>query len=63
MRDDAAKILAWIIGISFGIGLLVMGGYFLVTGEAYTPEAALESNKEAGFYPYVPPRKDLGEMF
>lgn len=63
MRDDAAKILTWIIGISFATGLVVMGGYYLVTGEAYTAESALESNKEAGFYPYVPPEKELDEVF
>jgi hypothetical protein len=63
MKDDAAKIIVYILAISIGIGLLVLGGHFLITGQPYTPEYCLESNKEAGFYPYNPPSRDLGEVF
>lgn len=63
MKDDAAKILAYILGISFAVGLLVMGGYYLFTGQPYSAPTAFASNKEAGFYPYVPPRKNLSETF
>ncbi len=55
MRDDAAKIVINILLISIAVGVLVMGGYYLVAGEAYTPSNILASNKEAGFYPYTPP--------
>jgi hypothetical protein len=63
MKDDAAKIVIYILAISFGLGLLVLGGHYLVTGHAYTPEFCLESNKEAGFYPYNPPSRNLDEAF
>lgn len=55
MKDDAAKLLIYILGASFLIGVLVLGGHYLVTGEAYSAEFCLRSNVEAGFYPYNPP--------
>lgn len=63
MKDDAAKILIYIMGVAFAAGLLVLGGFRAATGEWYTPESCLESNKAAGFYPAIPPRKDAKEPF
>jgi len=62
MKDDAAKLLIIILGISILIGLLVLGGYFIFTGEAYSVKNIFISNKESGFYPYVPPLKSPDEV-
>lgn len=63
MKDDAAKLIVYILGIAITVGLLVMLGHYLIVGEAYSAEFCFESNKEAGFYPYVPPRHELDEGF
>lgn len=63
MRDDAANILVYIALGSVLLGLLVLGGFYLVEGEAYNFEMCLETNKEAGFYPYNPPRHSVDENF
>lgn len=55
MKDDAAKIIMYILGISFLVGGLVLGGHYLITGEFYSIELCRESNAESGFYPYNPP--------
>lgn len=57
MRDDAAKAIIWILGASFLIGGLVLGGHYLFTGQAYTSDYCLEDNMESGFYPYNPPKR------
>jgi hypothetical protein len=63
VKDDAAKIIIYILGVAIAVGLLVMLGHYLIVGEAYTPEYCFESNKEAGFYPYVSPRRELNEGY
>jgi len=63
MRDDAAKLIIYVLGAAIGIGLLVMLGHYLIVGEAYSLEFCFESNKEAGFYPFVSPRHELEEIY
>lgn len=63
MRDDAAKALLVIMGISLLLGILVLIGHPIVAGEPYSPGNCFLSNKNGGFYPYIPPRKSAGEAF
>ena len=63
VRDDAAKVIFYILSISIVAGLLVLLGHYLIVGEAYSPEFCFESNLEAGFYPNIPPRHRLDEGY
>ncbi|MEK8023057.1 MAG: hypothetical protein AAB229_04535 [Candidatus Hydrogenedentota bacterium] len=62
MKDDAAKILIIILGSALLLGLVVLGGHYLITGKLYTADFCFQSNKDAGFYPHNPPSKEPGEV-
>ncbi|MBL4888662.1 MAG: hypothetical protein JKX97_01415 [Candidatus Lindowbacteria bacterium] len=63
MKDDAANVIIYIFLAAIGMGLLVLGGHYLFTGEKYLPEYCFETNQRAGFYPYNPPKESPDEVF